>query len=185
MDKELWKEIENYKGYYVSNLGRVKSTKKEKSLILKEVKTKNGYVRVWLYNDKKGKSYLIHRLVAKAFLPNPNNAPQVNHIDENKTNNKVSNLEWITAKDNCNHGTHNLKISKAMKGKSPWVKGRKLTEDHKRKISESNTGRKVSEETKRKISETLRGHKLSDETKNKISEARKLYFARKNVEEKQ
>jgi len=182
METEIWKEISDYQGYYVSNLGRIKSTKKSKVMILKQVPTRNGYLRVWLYNTKKGKAYLVHRLVAKAFIPNHGNCPQVNHIDENKTNNKVFNLEWTTAKDNCNHGTHNLRISKAMKNKTPWIKGKNLTDDHKRKIADSNRGKKVSEETKHKISVALKGHKLSDETKKKISESNKLYYARKKLE---
>ena len=66
---------------------------------------RKGYERVHLYKDKKGKYFKIHRLVAMAFIPNPDNLPQVNHRDENKTNNRVDNLEWCTQEYNLNYGT--------------------------------------------------------------------------------
>lgn len=103
MIKEIWKIIENYGNYMVSNLGRVKSLKT--STILKERSTKEGYVRVVLWEKGKGKSCLIHRLVAQAFIPNPDSLPEVNHKDENKLNNSVENLEWCTHQYNCNYGT--------------------------------------------------------------------------------
>lgn len=82
------------------------------SRILKTRKQRNGYLLVNL--NKKGKSYffLVHRLVAEAFIPNLDNLPQVNHIDEDKTNNRVENLEWKSPKDNCNHGTRNERSAK-------------------------------------------------------------------------
>lgn len=88
---------------------------------LKPHKDKFGYLRVHLVKNTKHKSCLVHRLVARAFIPNTNNLPQINHKDENKLNNYVDNLEWCTAKYNCNYGTKieraRDKISKANKGK--------------------------------------------------------------------
>ena len=102
--EEIWKEIEGFNGdYWVSNLGRVKSLKYKKERILKPRK-QSGYYKVLLYNDKKYE-YSIHRLVAMAFIPNPDNLPQVNHKDENKANNCVDNLEWCTWEYNINYGT--------------------------------------------------------------------------------
>ena len=101
---EHWKAITGYEGLYeVSDLGRVKSlnynhTGKEK--ILKPQKTNNGYLRVDLCKDGKLKHSKVHRLVAEAFIPNPNNLETVNHKDEVKTNNTVSNLEWMSRVDN-------------------------------------------------------------------------------------
>ena len=103
---EEWKDIEEYEGLYqVSNLGRVKSLYWNNERIMKTAKDKDGYLLVNLYKNKKGKSYLVHRLVAMAFIPNPNNLPEVNHKDEDKTNNNVDNMEWCGRKYNINYGT--------------------------------------------------------------------------------
>ncbi|QVU02042.1 HNH endonuclease family protein [Enterococcus phage vB_EfaS_785CS] len=103
---EIWKDIEGYEGdYQVSNLGRVKSFKYKSERILKPCVDKDGYRDVRLCKHNKPKHFKIHRLVAEAFIPNPENKPQVNHIDEDKVNNMVSNLEWVTPKENNNHGT--------------------------------------------------------------------------------
>ena len=114
---EIWKDIEGYGGLYqVSNLGRVKSlnynrTKKEK--ILKPRSNKDGYLNVNLYKEGRMKTCLVHRLVAKAFIPNPDNKSQVNHRDEDKTNNCVDNLEWMTRRENINYGTRNERSGKS------------------------------------------------------------------------
>lgn len=100
MQEEIWKDISGYEGLYqISNLGRVKSKRK----ILKPI---NGeYLHVGLSKNGIQTTKLIHRLVAENFIDNPNNLPQVNHKDENKHNNCVNNLEWITFKENMNYGT--------------------------------------------------------------------------------
>ena len=114
--EEIWKDIEGWDGIYqVSNLGRVKSLSRmlsntkgvfmSKERILKHGKDKNGYHRVNLYYNNRYTTFPIHRLVAIAFIPNPSNYPMVNHKDENKDNNCVSNLEWCTSKYNTNYGT--------------------------------------------------------------------------------
>ena len=113
-DNEIWKDIKGYEGLYqVSNLGRVKSERKNR--LLKPRLQKNGYLRVNLYDkNSKRSTKSVHRLVAKAFISNPNNLEFVNHKDENKTNNVVSNLEWCTAKYNSNYGTKLERQSKAL-----------------------------------------------------------------------
>ena len=109
---EEWKNIEGYEGkYQVSNEGRIKSLCNNKEKILKPASYKNGYLYVKLYKNCEYKRFSIHRLVAAAFIPNQDNLPQVNHKDEDKTNNNVSNLEWCTAKYNSNYGNRNLKSS--------------------------------------------------------------------------
>lgn len=132
MTNEIWKDIKGYEGkYQVSNLGRVKSLSRMKYMgssgyrlmpekILKQA-NKRGYQTVVLCNDNEHKTTGVHRLVALSFIPNPKNLPQVNHIDENKCNNNVDNLEWVTCKENINHGTSLIKramsqrVSKANK----------------------------------------------------------------------
>lgn len=115
MIMEIWRNVIEYENLYqVSNEGRVKSlnykkTKKEK--ILKQYIDNCGYLFVTLSNKGKTKSFKIHRLVAETFIPNPQNLPCVNHKDEDKTNNKVENLEWCTYEYNNNYGTRNKRIS--------------------------------------------------------------------------
>lgn len=109
---EKWKPIPGYEGLYeVSSYGRVRSLERYKSnngglqlikeKILKPHNTKKGYLTVQLCNKK----FTVHRLVAQAFIPNPDNLPMINHLDEDKTNNVADNLEWCDAKYNSNYGT--------------------------------------------------------------------------------
>ncbi|WZP34249.1 HNH endonuclease [Enterococcus phage vB_Efm3_KEN20] len=108
--KEIWKDIEGYEGvYHVSNLGRVKRVATNR--VLQPYRNKVGYLLVYLCKNGKRKTHRIHRLVAQSFIPNPENKPEVNHLDENKINNMVSNLEWSTRKENCNYGTRNERLS--------------------------------------------------------------------------
>lgn len=99
---EQWKDIKGYEGLYqVSNMGVIRSLYTGK--ILKAKKETNGYMRVKLYKDGKGKSHTVHRIVAEHFIPNPYNLPQVNHKNEIKTDNRVENLEWCDAKYNLSY----------------------------------------------------------------------------------
>lgn len=105
---ELWKIIDGYENYSISNMGRVKNN--TTGLVLKPADNGKGYKHVGLYDtNHKMKSIMVHRLVAYYFVPNPDNYPQVNHKDENKENNKASNLEWCTSYYNINYGTHNIR----------------------------------------------------------------------------
>ena len=111
MIEEL-KDIKDYEGEYaITRDGRVWSYKSNKFLKPKLV---GGYHQVNLYKDKKRKNYFIHRLVAEAFIPNPKGLPQVNHKDEDKSNNCVENLEWCDAKYNANYGTRTERAAKKL-----------------------------------------------------------------------
>ena len=104
--KEEWKDIEGYEGRYaISSKGRLYSYRYRRIIVPGE--TKKGYFVQGLCKDGKMKSYLIHRLVAQAFIPNPDNFDEVNHKDLNKKNNSIENLEWVTRKDNRNHAIRN------------------------------------------------------------------------------
>lgn len=120
---EIWKDIPNYEGLYqVSSYGNVKSLDRKvngkwgkmliKGKLLSLVKEKDGYYVVNLYKNHKTQQFRVHRLVAEVFIPNPNNLPEVNHKNEDKTDNKVDNLEFCTTKYNCNYGNRNRKIRK-------------------------------------------------------------------------
>lgn len=119
VNMEIWKDIPDYPKYQVSNMGNVRSldymhTGEIKNLCFDIV---NGYSIVLLYNDEGRKSKKVHRLVAEAFIPNPDNLPMINHKDENPGNNVVSNLEWCDAKYNNNYGTSRERMSEKLRGK--------------------------------------------------------------------
>ena len=106
---EKWVNIENHPSYFISNFGRVFS-KKSNKVMKNRVVSKNGYQQITLDNSQ----LLVHRLVAQAFIPNPNNLPCVNHKDENPGNNDFRNLEWCTYKYNSNYVTNSSRHSKKM-----------------------------------------------------------------------
>ena len=105
--KEIWKDIDGYEGLYqVSNLGNVRSLNWGRRGIIRNLylkKHNKGYLHVELANDGAKKAFTVHRLVAMAFIPNPNNYGFVNHIDEDKTNNNAENLEWCAQSQNMKH----------------------------------------------------------------------------------
>ena len=104
------KDILNYEGLYaITSCGKVWSYRSQK--FLKSRKNNEGYLHVDLYKDGKRKSYLIHRLVAEVYIPNPENKTDVNHKNEIPTDNYVNNLEWTTHKENMNYGNRNAKIA--------------------------------------------------------------------------
>ena len=117
MLNEIFKDIENYEGLYqVSNLGNIKSLHCNKERIMKPTIRSNNYQYyfVGLLKNRKRKFFAIHRLVAQAFVSNPNNYSQVDHLDGNKLNNNANNLEWVTPKENTNRAwkkglAHNTK----------------------------------------------------------------------------
>ncbi|MBZ3643535.1 HNH endonuclease [Enterococcus faecium] len=111
MQKEIWRPIEGYEGLYeISNLGKIKSNFRQGSTtdFLKISNNGNGYMMVRLCKNGKAKKYYLHRLLAQTFIDNPEDKPQVNHINENRSDNRLENLEWVTQKENNNHGNHNL-----------------------------------------------------------------------------
>lgn len=133
MSEEVWKDVPGYEGLYqISNYGRVKSLARKSSgkrpidQIIKQVKDAYGYYTVGLHNAKGGiasHTVKVHRLVAMVFVQNPNNLPEVNHKDEDKTNNHADNLEWCTTKYNLTYG-HRLDCARGERNKK-----HKLTEE--------------------------------------------------------
>ena len=126
-ESEIWKDVVGYEGFYqVSNKGNVYSITRKDSIgrklggrMLKPCYDRDGYLRVYLCKNGKRKTRFIHRLVAGAFLPNPNGYSEINHRDENKVNNYANNLEWCTREHNVNHGTM---IERAAQARSKKVR---------------------------------------------------------------
>ena len=128
--QEIWKDVVGYEGLYqVSNLGRIKTFERKRfkkiensflmkktgrEIIMKTSKNCGGYETVCLHRNGEIKQFKVHRLVAMAFIPNPNNLPQINHKDENKANNSVENLEWCTERYNNSYGTRKERASKSV-----------------------------------------------------------------------
>lgn len=148
---EVWKIIEPYSNYLISNLGRVFSKKTNKIL---KPKMDDGYLRVFLSNEGKVKSHFIHKLIAQAFIPNPENKPIINHINSDRSDNRIENLEWCTVSENIKHG---------------WKYG------HIKGI----TGYTHTDEAKKSISDKKRGIQLSAEHKSKIANSMREYHANK------
>lgn len=111
-NEEIWCPIKGYESMYeVSDKGRVRSIKFGKERILKPLRNTCGYLQVDLWKNGEHKMYLVHRLVAQTFTPNPDNLTEVNHKDEDKDNNSVQNLEWCDRKYNINYGNRNQMVS--------------------------------------------------------------------------
>ena len=113
--EEIWKRINGYEEYEISNLGRVKSFKRDRKGKIMKPKFSGEYLAVTLCADGQQERKTIHRLVAEHFIPNPSGLPWVNHKDGNKLNNKVTNLEWVTPSENNNHA-YEIGLKKGVKG---------------------------------------------------------------------
>ena len=143
---EEWKKIPGYEGLYeVSNMGNVRNVRRNKLLRLS--KTNNRYIRVSLCKNGIKTGLTVHRLVAEAFIPNPDNLPEVNHKDEDKTNNRVENLEWCDHKYNMNYGTRNIR-AKETAIKNGYYTG----------LSKEEYRKKYRDKNKEKIREKQRGY---------------------------
>ena len=130
MEEEIWKDIPGYEGLYqASSLGKIKSldritrrcsntTRCIKGKIIKQRLNRNRYLKVQLYKEGKGKWYTVHRLIATTFIPNPENKPEIDHINTVRTDNRIKNLRWVTRKENMANETTKekaIEIAKTVK----------------------------------------------------------------------
>ena len=191
MEEEVWKPIKDYEGLYeISNLGRVRNLNYKgsgKGKILKNTKDSKGYLIVGLTKNGKRKLFKIHRLVAEAFIPNPENKPCIDHINTIKNDNRVENLRWVTNEENNNNPLTKKKRNENyanFKGENHPMYGR-TGENH------PMYGKHHSEETRKKMSKNhanfkgenhpFYGKHHTEETKRKMSEAKKgKYCGEKN-----
>ena len=155
MEQEQWKPIQEFNGEYeVSNLGRVRSMKRYYGLvgrIMPQTIQRKGYYAVTFWMNNKAYCRKVHRLVIEAFTPNPDSLPCINHIDGNKLNNHVSNLEWCTYQANMQHA-----VRTGLTHPHQW------TDDERKQISERNKGQRVSDEQRAKLSAAMKGRPRPD-----------------------
>ena len=186
---EEWRPVVGYEGLYeVSNTGRVRSLDRyvkskgesywlRKGKMLSPAKDKNGYLKVNLSCNGKNNIIRVHRLVTEAFLPNPDNLPEVNHKDEDKTNNNVENLEWCNRKDNINYGTRTERQKKTNIQNGFWTGLSK--EEYMKKYNQDRKEyrKKWYQENKDKAKEYDK--KYYQKNRDRICEQKKEYYRKK------
>ena len=162
--KETYCNRHGHRVYEVSNLGRVK-------LNGEIIKPKSNGMYYWICG------HYLHKIVAELFIPNPENKPEIDHINGNKSDNRVENLRWVTHSENMNNTITREHISKSLTYK-------RLSDETKQKISAARKGKPHSEETKQKIREGNLGKKRSEDTKHKISAAHKGMPCSEDIKQK-
>ena len=155
MEQEQWKPIQEFNGEYeVSNLGRVRSMKRYYGMvgrIMPQTSQRTGYYAVTFHMNNKAYCRKVHRLVIEAFTPNPDSLPCINHIDGNKLNNHIDNLEWCTYQHNMQHA-----VRTGLTHPHQW------TDEERKQISERNKGQKVTDEQRAKLSAAMKGRPRPD-----------------------
>lgn len=159
---EIWKEIPGFEGKYMaSSFGRIMSLNfrgvSGRKTILKQSMDRYGYPKCSLYRNGKQMYFTVHRLVLSAFSPNVEEKPEINHINGDKSDNHIGNLEWVTCSENMRHAYRNGLISKTSEKK------RESSRKNIKIAIASNIGRKASAETRKKMSETRKGKRHSAE----------------------
>ena len=152
MEQEQWKPIDRFNGeYMISSHGRVRSLKRHGDRIMPQTIQRKGYYAVTCWMNNKAICVKVHRLVIEAFKPNPDNLPCINHIDGNKLNNHIDNLEWCTYQQNMQHA-----VRTGLTHPHQW------TDEERKQISERNKGQRVSDEQRVKLSAALKGRSRPD-----------------------
>lgn len=144
---EAWMKVRGFPNYSISSTGKIRND--TNGYIRKQRFDKDGYLTCMLYDHQKMKNVKVHRLVADAFILNPDNKPQVNHINGDKTDNRVSNLEWCTSSENQIHAFRVLDSKERRRKLSNNAKNRMWSKESREKASASHKGRIASDETRK------------------------------------
>lgn len=186
---EIYRNLEfmGFPNYEISNYGNVISlnyAQSKKPKLLTPLKKKGGYLGIHFSKEGKQYSFAIHRLVAVAFIPNPNELSEVNHIDEDKTNNRVENLQWVTPKQNSNHGTRNERLRIA--GKNRVCSDETREKIRQSKLGDKNPMKRPEVRLKNSLSHIgkpspKKGKPMKEDAKQKMIETKRRNFALKNI----